>query len=95
MKKTICSVYRSPKKEGLYLYAEKQKNLSELPESLLEIFGKPELAMTLLLTAEKTLARADVEKVMTAIESQGYYLQMPPVEESYMQEINQHNSKLF
>lgn len=94
MTKLICSVFRSPKKEGLYLYIDKQEGLERVPETLLEHFGKPEQAMTLLITPDKKLARADAQKVIASISDQGYYLQMPPVEESYMQDINQHNSKL-
>lgn len=43
--------------------------------------------MVLVLTPEKKLARASVEKVIESIENQGFYLQMPPPPESYMNEI--------
>lgn len=95
MSKLICSVYRSPKKEGMYLYVAKQQALSRVPEALLKMFGAPELAMTLVLTADKKLARITAEKVMEQIDSQGFYLQMADVKEDYMQEINLHNSKLY
>lgn len=75
----IVSIYRSPKKEGTYLYVEKATGLERVPEALLKQFGKPELAMTLALTAERKLARADAAKVMAAVADQGYFLQLPPV----------------
>lgn len=75
----IVSIYRSPKKEGTYLYVEKAKGLERVPEVLLNQFGKPELAMTLALTSERKLARADAAKVMAAVTEQGFFLQMPPV----------------
>lgn len=85
--KLIVSIYRSAKKEGMYLYVPKGSDLAKLPESLLQHFGKCEHAMTLLLTPEKKLARAEVGKVIKAIEEAGYYLQLPPVADVSMQHI--------
>ena len=75
----IVSIYRSPKKEGTYLYVEKAKGLERVPEALLKQFGKPELAMTVALTPDRKLARADTGKVMAAVTEQGFFLQMPPI----------------
>ena len=94
MSKQLCTIYRSPKKEGMYLYVDKQDDLSRVPESLLQRFGKPELAMTLALSTDRKLARADVGKVLASIAEQGYYLQMPPSPEQYLQEMRNKNSKL-
>lgn len=95
MNGVICCVYRSTKKEGTYLYVDKSRGLEVLPEALLELFGKPQQALTMLLTAERKLARADTGKVLAALAEQGYYLQLPPPAETYMQEINKHNDKLY
>lgn len=76
--KILCSVYRSSRVEGMYLYVDKKEDLARVPEDLLQTFGKPELAMTLALYPERKLARADVNKVLESIEQQGFYLQMPP-----------------
>lgn len=94
MTQLICGIYRSTLKEGMYLYVEKQKQLALVPEALLTLFGKPEYAMTLLITPEKKLAHADAKKVMTAIETEGYYLQMPPKIHSYMEAVHLQNSKM-
>ena len=89
----LCSIYRSVKKEGMYLYVEKKEGLERVPEALLRIFGKPQLAMTLLLGVDRKLAHADRDEVVLAIAEQGYYLQMPPkIENRYN---NEHNTKLF
>lgn len=74
----LCSIYRSGRKEGMYLYVRRGTDLSTLPEPLLKAFGTPAHSMDLLLTRERKLARADVEKVMAQIREQGFYLQMPP-----------------
>jgi len=92
--KVICDVYRSPKKEGMYLYVKKQEGLERVPEALLERFGKPAHAMTLLLTPEKKLASTTPEKVAQALDDQGFYLQMPPAEDSYMRDVHAKNTKM-
>ena len=80
----VCSVFRSPKKEGLYLYVAKPDGLSKVPDVLLERFGKPVHAMDMLLRPEKPLARVEVKSVMSAIRTQGFYLQMPPAKENHL-----------
>jgi len=76
--KILCSVFRSPKKEGMYLYVRKNEGVDELPEPLLKQFGTPGHVMDLLLTRDRKLARVEVVDVMAAIHEQGFYLQMPP-----------------
>lgn len=78
--KIFCSIYRSSKREEMYLYVKKDTDLASLPEPLMKQFGQPALAMSLVLSEGRTLARADVRKVMADIEAQGFYLQMPPSE---------------
>nr|WP_299596981.1 YcgL domain-containing protein [uncultured Microbulbifer sp.] len=96
--KLLCDIYRSPRENEMYLYVEKQQGAGGLsgrvPEKLLELFGKPVHVTTMLLTAERKLARADVEKVMHTVQDQGYYLQMPPVVDDEMRAIAAQNSKL-
>ena len=94
MSKQICKIYRSSKNEAMYLYVDHQEDLDRIPEPLLQRFGKPTLAMTLALSLDKKLARADIAKVLEAIREQGYYLQLPPSPEAYMQELSNKNDKL-
>ena len=83
-KRIICSIYRSKKKDEMYLYVDKAKALRLVPEALLKMFGQPEHRMDMLLTADKKLAKAKAEDILSNIDAQGYYLQMPPVREEYM-----------
>lgn len=76
--KRLCSVYRSPRKEGMYLFVDRDRPLEDLPEGLLAGFGTPELALNLVLTPERRLARADAATVLAALDEKGYYLQLPP-----------------
>ncbi|WP_342455232.1 ribonuclease D [Spartinivicinus poritis] len=84
MNKQIVSIYKSPNKDEMYLYAAKQAKLSEVPEALLQLFGKPEHVMDLLLTPEKSLARVEASQVMKDIDEKGFYLQMPPAKDDYL-----------
>ena len=76
----LCSVFRSDKKEGMYLYVPKAASMADLPEALMTTFGEPGHVMDLLLTPERKLARANVQDVLAALNAPGYYLQMPPSE---------------
>ena len=83
-KRVLCDVYKTRRKDEMYLYVEKKEGMARVPDELKEMFGKPELALTMLLTPEKNLGRADTEKVLADIEEKGFYLQMPPAKEPYM-----------
>ena len=76
--KLLCDIYKTNKKAELYLYLKHQQGFEYVPEQLLAQFGEPIKIMTLVLTPEKKLARADCAKVMQMLEEQGYYLQLPP-----------------
>ena len=93
MQKKIVEIFRSRKKEGLYLYVEKGKKIEELPEALVNQLGRLENAMVVLITEDKKLANADAKVVLQSIEEQGFYLQMPKETlPEYMQKIP--NAKL-
>ncbi|SEK90302.1 YcgL domain-containing protein [Halomonas daqiaonensis] len=86
--KLLCEVFKSSRKEQMYLYVDKRQGVEEVPEALLERFGKPLPAMTLILTPEKSLGRAKAADVMAAIREKGYYLQMPPAKEDYLLDLH-------
>ena len=73
-----CAIYKGPKKIDHYLYVEKENDFSRVPESLIELLGKLELAMTLELSPGRTLAHADIHQVKKSLKENGYYFQMPP-----------------
>lgn len=74
-------VYRSSRREETYLFVDAADDLRRVPAPLLERFGKPVEALSLLLDPARRLARADARRVLESIHEQGYYLQMPPVPE--------------
>ncbi|MDE1195235.1 hypothetical protein BWR59_12595 [Pseudomonas sp. Bc-h] len=85
--KRICSIYRSPRKNEMYLYVLKSDALERVPVELLSAFGKPQHAFDLVLTPERALAREDIHTVLANLEKQGYHLQMPPAEDEYIEHL--------
>ena len=77
-----CFIYKSLKKEYLYLYITSKDDFSNVPESLLNTFGQLDFVMALTLTTERKLAREDAQKVMDHLKVQGFFVQLPPQKET-------------
>ncbi|MGL6158924.1 YcgL domain-containing protein [Microbulbifer sp.] len=92
--KTLCDIYRSAREEEMYLYVDKREGTRRVPEKLLELFGELKHLVTLVLTPERKLARAEAARVLSEIRERGYYLQMPPAADSEMSAVAAQNSKL-
>ena len=76
----LVKVYKTPRKQDMYLYVDFKEDLTRVPETLLEQFGALELALSLKLSASRQLAAANAVDVLQGIETSGYYLQMPPTD---------------
>ena len=87
MTKLLVSIFKSSRKNEMYLYVEKKHQLENIPEALMTVFGRPEHVMDMLLTSERTLARVDTAQVISDLQEKGFYLQMPPAEEDYIQHL--------
>jgi uncharacterized protein YcgL (UPF0745 family) len=85
--KQICSIYKSSRKNEMYLYVLRSDALKRVPEPLLAAFGTPTLAFELVLSPERALAREDIHKVLENLSTQGYHLQMPPPEDEYIEHL--------
>ncbi|WP_394153531.1 YcgL domain-containing protein [Vibrio maritimus] len=79
----LCSIYKSTKKDGAYLYIAKKDDFTPVPEALMDMFGRPQFVMVVNL-AGRTLALVDVEKVKTSISEEGFFLQLPPPPENLL-----------
>ena len=93
--KVLCDVYKSLSKSDYYLFVKRDDALSRVPESLLNTFGEHELTLTLALSPERRLAMADASEVLSKLDDQGYYLQLPPQKNGYMAELRGKNEKLL
>jgi len=80
----ICEIFKSSRRDEMYLYLDKARGMAPVPQALRERFGTPISVMTLLLRPERPLARVDVTKVIASIREQGFYLQMPPAKDPEM-----------
>lgn len=76
----LCYIYRSNKKPGAFLYLAKRDDFDDLPEDMMQIFGTPEFSMSINLTTEKQLAQEDSKEVLSKLELDGYFLQLPKSE---------------
>lgn len=74
----FCRVYKTRRKPGLYLYVDRQHDLSRVPAELLAQFVAPELALEFKLSAGRALAQQDPVVVLNNVREQGYHLQLPP-----------------
>jgi uncharacterized protein YcgL (UPF0745 family) len=74
----LCQVYRSSRRQEMFLYVDKAEGLERVPGALLQQFGEPEAVMILHFDGKRRLARADAGEVVKEIREQGFYLQMPP-----------------
>lgn len=79
-------IYKSTKKEELYLYVTDKDDFSKVPQTLFDSMGQePVFVMELELSADKPLAREDVNKVIENLTEQGFHVQMPPAVQSLME----------
>jgi uncharacterized protein YcgL (UPF0745 family) len=73
-----CFIYKSLKKEELYLYLDKKDDFSALPDGLLQSVGILQFVMELDLTPTRKLARENSEKVLSQLQEKGFFVQLPP-----------------
>ena len=83
-----CSIYKSSKKDEMYLYiarpevneneTEATDPLAVMPDALRTAFGRATFVMDLELSESRKLARVNVLHVLDSIETKGFFIQMPP-----------------
>lgn len=73
-----CFIYKSLRKQHVYLYLGKKDDFSTVPAQLFESLGKMEFVFDLELAPERKLANADAATVMASLVKKGYFLQLPP-----------------
>jgi uncharacterized protein YcgL (UPF0745 family) len=76
-----CYVYKGDKKEDFYLYLNHEFDHEALPSSfpkaILVLMGELKLVLEFELDHKRKLQQAETEQVISDIEQQGFYLQMP------------------
>ncbi len=79
-----CSIYRSKRKQGMYIYLKRGADVASLPEPLTRMVGTLEHAMDLELSEQRKLAREDAATVIRNLQQQGYHVQWPPQAEDWI-----------
>jgi uncharacterized protein YcgL (UPF0745 family) len=82
----LCAIYKSAKKEHTYLYVKTRDDFSSVPAQLMLTFGTPTLVTLTNLATKTKLAFADLEKVKANLNSEGFYLQLPPPKEDLLKQ---------
>jgi uncharacterized protein len=83
MSETIhCHIYRSLRKDGLYLFLLEEADIERLPDAVKKGVGKLEKAMELDISPDRKLARSDPAEVIANLKAQGFHLQLPPQDEA-------------
>lgn len=80
--RALCSIYKSSRRDEMYLYVPKPLGLKNVPPALMEQFGRPVHVMDMLLTDQRKLARVETALVLESLSTKGWYLQLPPPEET-------------
>lgn len=74
----LTAVYKSSKKNETYLFVKTREDFSDVPDVLLKQFGTPLLVSILNINNETKMAISNPKKVITELENNGFYLQLPP-----------------
>lgn len=80
-----CFVYRSDKKQGLYIYLKEKDNFEEVPEALMKMLGDIHFSFEFDLAKDRKLVRAEATEVLRLMTENGYFLQMPPPKSAVLQ----------
>lgn len=78
----------------MYIYVKRDDAMERVPAPLLEMFGKAEKTMTLVVTAEKKFANFTGERLLEVLEDKGFYLQLPPAMDEEVAAIVAQNNRL-
>ncbi len=87
----LTAIYKSPRKADTYLYVTKRDDFDDVPKALLDTFGKPKFVMLIDLNKRAQLALADLDKVKSDLENNGFYLQLPPPTENMLDALKKQN----
>ena len=71
-----CWIYRSNRRDELYLYLAKENAFNEIPAELMDRFGTPTLVMELDLHPGRRLEREETARVIANLREQGFHLSM-------------------
>lgn len=75
-----CYVYASQRKAGTYVWLRQHDTFDALPAALLEKLGELRFVLEVDLTADRQLPHENAAAILASIDTQGWYLQLPPAD---------------
>lgn len=88
-----CYIYRSSKKDELYLFLAREDDFECVPEEVMKAFGAAKKAMELELTPEMKMARSKADEIIANLKERGFHLQMPPPSHELVEAVLSKQSK--
>lgn len=82
-----CYIYRSSKKDELYLFLAKEDDFECVPPEVMNAFGAPKKAMELEVKPGMKMARSNPAEVLANLKERGFHLQMPPPTHELVEEV--------
>jgi len=79
-----CVIYKGLTRPDTYLFVEVADDFSRVPTALLSQMGELEEVMSLELEPGTRLARVEAPALIEALRGDGFYLQLPPRNESLL-----------
>ena len=79
-------IYRSTRREGMYVYVDRPDAINQLPAPVIGQLGAAEFAMEIELTKDRKLGQEDSAVVIDNLEKQGFHVQMPKDIEAELQQ---------
>ncbi len=76
-----CYVYRSNKKQGMYLYLIEKDDFSNVPESLMKLLGEVVFSFEFDLSENRKLVKEEAREVLRNLKENSFFLQMPPAKD--------------
>lgn len=86
-----CAVYKTHKRNGVYLFVKEKGCFSDVPKALLDQLGSLELVMVLPFVSQKKLVKTDPKTLINALNNTGYFLQISDQEDNLL---DQHRESL-
>ncbi len=71
-------IYKGSRKPDTYVYLTAEDDFSQLPEAILSLMGEMQFVLEVDLAKRDKLAQADINSVRESLQSQGFYIQLPP-----------------
>lgn len=73
-----CYIYKSSRKDGVYVFLRERDDFAKLPPEIAQPLGRLPFSMELELFRDRQLARENAATVMEHLERLGFHLQLPP-----------------